>query len=300
LAKKSVKEHLPLSQKIEEGFDFEGQYKKGFGELKALADKFNPDIDITPISKYFNDVRKEYAGIPVLHSDAKKIKNEIYAYSRKPPLSLSTNLKIYRSNNKKIKDIYEKSRLTGKQSEYVDFLTNLNKKIAESIEKTLPEGSPWLKQFKELNSEYKSYKDTQKTLDVLEPLLKEKVTPSSLRKFANDKKLQGKLKLAMGEKGSAQIIELAKDLESAYLAIKKIPVKQLRSWEKYLPLAVFVPFGKFVAGGKALDYAKRAYGLYLTSPQRINAYDNLLKKIISGDKEGFLKAEKEFLDNIRE
>lgn len=296
LAKSTVERELPLAEKIEKGFDFEKKYEEGFGKLKQSAEKANPVIDTDPISDFLTVEASKYRGIPTPHPEAAKIIKEIKNFRSVSPDKLKNLLKIYRSNNQKIKNIGETARIKGKQKEYTDFLSDLNRKISQSFEKTLPADSEWMKQFKELNSEYKNYKDAQKTLKNLESLLKQKITPSVLEKLSNDTSVHKRLELSLGEKGTKEIVQISKDLKDARNAIKKIPVRELKAWEQILPLAFLVPT-KGLSGllniSKSLNYARRGYGLLLTTPAKRKAYSNALQAIKEGSLEAYKRAARE-------
>lgn len=297
LAQKSVEKHLPLSEKISQGFDFEGDFQKNFGELKKTAEKFNPTIDITPISKHMRSTYSSYKGIPSPHSDAVKIKNEIKKFMNNPQTEMGNLLKIYRSNNKKLKHIYETAHSTGKQKEYVDFLRDTNKAIAESFERTLPKESSWLKSFKENNENYSKYLNTKKSLGILDPLLKGKLTSSKVNAIASNPKIHKKLEMSMGKSGSEEIIRLAKDLEIARDSIKNIPKKKLTAFNSVFPIGLVIPYVNIPVGiAKGAQTARELYGYYLTKPGTRIALDDAAKALAKGDITAYETATKELKD----
>lgn len=304
LAKATVQKELPIAKKIEEGFDFEGQYEKKFGQLRRAANDANPEIDITPVSKFLSQEAKKYKNIPNLHPEGKKVIKEIAGLRNNPQTELKNLLKIYRSNNQKIRNIYETSRLKGSQKEYVDFLVDLNRNIAKSFEDTLPKDSAWVKTFKDMNADYRNFKNATKTLGILEPILNRKATPASLEKLATDKKMQAKLKLAMGEKGAEEISMLARDLKDAVASLKKISSKELKFWEYMAPLSIFVPgtygIGTAFGAHKAVQLGKRGYGYLLTNPQKRREYKKVLEAIINKDPEAYQKAVTKLLTHTHE
>jgi len=287
LAAKTLEKERPLIRKIEAGHNFEAEFEKEFGQLKAVAEKSNPVIEVDPLVEFLGETYKKYKGIPSLHPEAEKIVKEIKAFAKSPQEGMGNLLKIYRSNNKKIKNIYETSRITGKQQEYVDFLTDMNRKITESFEKTLGKESPWVSKFRENNAHYKEYRDTLRARDLLEPILGKNPSPATIEKAVSDIKTQQKLRLALGEKGAEEIVQLAKDQKLATEAIKGIPVKELSKWEAYAPLSVFIPAIHGVTGAftahKALKFLRRGYGNFLTTPKSRKQYENVLKAIQSKD-----------------
>ncbi len=302
LARQSVEKELPLAKQIEQGIDFEGQFEKNFGALQSMAEKANPDIDISPVSKFMSETASKYRGIPKLHGEAAKIKSEVKAFGNHAPTDLKTALRTYRSNNKKIKGIYETSRLTGKQQEYVDFLVDYNRNLAKSFEDTLPKDSAWIKEFKDLNKGYKNYKDTLKTLDILKPIYGDNVTPSNVAKLADDAKTYKKLQLAMGDKGASEISQIAKDLRTATESVKKIPAKDLKWYEGYLPLSIFVPGIHVPAGAvatkKGIDFARRGYGWFLSTPARRASYSKALKGLIENNRSLYIKGAEELKKSV--
>lgn len=294
LTKKSVEKHVPVAKQIEEGFDFEKKFEKGFGELKQSAEKANPTIDITPITNYLNKSAKKYHGIPKLHPEAEKIVREVRALRNNPQTGLRNLMKIYRSNNQKVKSVYEGSLVSGKQKEYVDFLTGLNREIASSFKSTLPKDSAWVKQFETLNKEFKSYKDAQETLNKLRPVLDGQFTPSKVQKLASDPKTQRKLAASMGEQGAKEVVQIAQDLRTATEALKKIPKRELQVWDGFFPLSAFVPFLKILgipaAAAKAVKFGKYGYGYLLSTASRRAAYQSALKAMINNDIQAYKNA----------
>jgi hypothetical protein len=298
LTKKAVEKHIPLSKQIEEGFDFEKKFERDYGRLRSVAKKFNPEVDVESVFDFLSKTSGNYKGIPKPHPEAVKIIGEIKALRSRPPGDLVGLEKIYRSNNKKIKNIYETSRLKGKQQEYVDFLLDMNRKIVESFEKTLPQDSLWIKKFKEANANYHEYINTKDTLSMLEPILGDKMDTDSLRKLAFDRGKQAKLRLKMGEEGAEDIIQIGKDLNLAVESIKRMPAKEIGKFDAYYPLALLIPgFGKAIGGvaavAKGVTYAKRAWGWYLSNPARRKIVDKALHAIEVDDIELYKEATKE-------
>lgn len=288
LTKGIIEKHLPLSQEIEKGVDFEKKFHKGFGNLQQIASKANPEIDITNISRFLRETREKYRGIPSLHPQGKKVIQEARIFSNKPETSLKNLYKIYRSNNQKIKDIYETSRITGKQKEYVDFLTDFNRNIVKSLERTLPQDSKWLNSFKNLNKEYGAYQGTLKSTNVLRPFIKGEITPGKLEMFANNPKIQKQLALSMGEQGANEITQLAQDLKASRMALKKIPKTKWHTWTVHFPLGYFIPgLGKLTAG---VNISRLAWGHFLSTSAKRKATSEALKAIQRNDLPSYIKA----------
>lgn len=295
LIKTSVEKHQPKTKQIQEGFDFEGQFQKQFSEVEKLASKANPEIDVTPVSNLMSETGKKYRGIPQLHPEAKKIKAEVKAFGNRPPTSLRNLLKTYRSNNQKIRNIYETSRLTGKQREYVDFLTNYNKAIADSFRETLPKDSAWLKMFEGANRDFKNFKDAEKTLNQLREVFGENPTLQKVERLADDIRKQKQLSLSMGEQGSREIVQIAKDLKKVKEAIKTIPSSEITKFDAAFPLYYLIPFlgkaiGVGVSAAKAIKFGRYGYGWMLSTPARRKAYGDILKALKNQDLESYKKA----------
>lgn len=304
LAKKTVEKELPITKKIEEGFDFENQYERKFGAIRKMAEKANPEIDITPVSNYLSKNVSKYRGIPKLHAEGAKVKKEILAFQNRPQTGMKNLLRIYRSNNQKISSIYETSRFSGKQKEYVDFLVGMNREIAQSFENSLPKDSAWMKNFREMNADYKNYKNAKKTLDLLEPILGGKATPANLEKLSTDKKTMQKLAMAMGEKGANEISQLSKDLKQAVQSLKDIKAKDLKAWDTLIPLSLFIPhthgIGTAIGLKKSAEFARRGYGYFLSTAARRKDYEGLLKAISKKDKDSYVKYAKRLLEDRSE
>jgi hypothetical protein len=284
LTKKSIEKNIPLAKQIQEGFDFESKFAKEFSQVDKTAIRANPQINISPVSNLMRETRKKYAGIPNLHSDAKKIGAEMKSFGNRPPTGLGNLVKTYRSNNQKKAQIYETAIVSGKQREYVKFLDDYNRAIADSIKKTLPEDSAWVKMFESSNRDYKNWINAQKTLHNLKGALGEEPNMNKIIKLADDVKAQKKLSYTMGEKGAAEVTQIAKDLKLAKNAIKNIPKKDWGKWDAAMPLAVFIPFvGKPIGMVKGIQAGRSAYGWLLTTPARRKATQEALKAIQQND-----------------
>lgn len=293
LAESSLKKRLPILEEIEKGTDFEGKFSSGFKELQDLAKKANPIINTGPVRSLMRDTLEKYTGIPNIHGDAKKVLSEIKAFGRRPAMDLDTLLRTYRSNNQKIKNIYETSRLTGTQKEYVDFLTDLNRSIAQSFKSTLPEDSYFVRQFEDLNKEYGQYKNALKTQASLRPLLDGNPTPANLKKLA-DPKMEKRLSLAVGEEGAQEITQIAKDLQTASSAIKAIPKKDLGRWNALLPIAYLADIPGILKSGIGLYKLKNVsswmYGRWLSNSAQRGAYKEALNALKEGNIGAYSKA----------
>ena len=295
LFKGKIKEHVPLKEKIDSGYDFSSEYEKRFGRLRNLAKNADPEIDITNLNKYMRDSLEEFRGIPKLDKEAAAIDKEVNAFRRNPKDSLRDLLNIYRSNNRTLKLKYERAKTHGTEQMYVKFLEGMNKKITQAIEETLPENSAWVKEFKDLNKEYSQYRKSLKALQELKPVLEEGPTPKNIGQLANNLAKQRKLSLAIGKEQSEEIVQIAKDLNRAVKAIKRIPVKDWSKWEIALPFSFLFPVhggaaGTLAAAYKGYDVAKRAYGLILTSPAKRKIYQQAITALENQDLKAYIAA----------
>ena len=236
LTKAKFEESFPTAKKIEEGFDYNAAFKKGFGELETQAAKANPSIDTTPFMKFLREEQSKYRGIPTLDKEARKIVKWIEDFRSKPVSELKNLLKVYRSVNRELKGIYDRAKLSGVPDHYVNFLSRANQEIANAIRETLPKDSLWMKRFDSLNKVFKNFRDAEKIGAVLRPLLKGEPTAANLRKIANDPKLQRLLELKMGKDAAAEIIQIAKDLEAAPKRLIDSLLKKSRN------LMIFIQF----------------------------------------------------------
>lgn len=284
LFKKSVEKHLPLSKQIEEGFDFEGKFKENFSKLRESMEKYDPEIDITPITDFLRKTSSKYRGIPTPHGDAVKIIREVKNFRNKPQTGGKNLLRIYRSNNKKLQDIFETSMVTGKQEEYVDFLLKMNRSISDSFIETLPQDSKWSKEFLSNNKIYKTYINSQKTLGLLKNVLEGEITPGKINRIAQDQKTQRKLELSMGKNGASEIIQIAKDLKLATESIKGIPTKKMNAFDSIFPVGLLIPYLKIPVGVyKGIQYSRNLYGHWLSNPSTRKSMDKAIKAIHEGD-----------------
>ena len=304
LAKKSVEKSLPISKKIEEGFDFAKDHERRFAALKHSAEKYNPTIDITPVSDFLRAETQQYRGIPQLHAEGKKVMSEIKALRSKPQTELKNLLKIFRSNNQKRTSIAETKFVKGKQTEYANFLKNLNSKIEESIGNTLPQDSAWLKEFKDTNKQYSQFLKSKDALKSLDSVLRGKATPARLEKLAYDKIAQKKLAMTMGEQGAQEIAQIAKDLSIAKAAIKKMPAKVMKEWEKLLLIGLIIPgthgIAPVIGAYKGIELGRRGLGWLLSRPSTRKQYQLALKAIINDDKKAYVAAATSLANSLNE
>lgn len=291
LTQKAVEEHLPLAEEIAKGFDFEGEFQKNFGKLQADMEKYSPQMDITPISDLLTETAKKYHGLPTPHSDAAKILKEIKNFRNKPKTAGKHLLRIYRSNNQKLKDILDQSVLSKKQKEYSNFLINFNKAIGNSFKRTLPQDSAWLQGFVKNNKKYRDYANTQKSLQLLRPVLEGEITAGKINKIAKDPAMHKRLELSMGKEGADQVVQIAKDLKIATESIKSIPRKRLKAFDDVFPVGLLIPFVKVpVALYKGVQFTRNLYGHFLASPGKRVAFDNAVKAISEGNLTQYKKA----------
>lgn len=303
LAKEKVEKHLPIVKQIEEGFDFEGRFEKGFSKVRKIAKKYNADVDITDVSDYLSKSRSKVGYFPkeLLAPEQKKIIAEIKALRQHPQTQLKKLIDLFRLNNKKRSQIYETRHITGKQRDYVDFLTGLNKAIVKSMERTFPENSQWLNYFKNLNGEYSRYINAKKTLQMLENILQGNASQAHLNKFIVNPKMQKRLELSMGKEGAESLIQLIKDMKIARDAIKSIPTRKLKEMDAIYPLGLVIPGLKvptaIAASRKIVEYGKRAFGWYLTTPESTEALDRAIRSLTRQDVSEYKKATDELKKN---
>lgn len=291
LAQKSIEKHLPAVDKLKKNANLDLKFKEDFGKLKKVAEKANPDVDITPISELMKETTQKYRGIPNPSSEAKSIINEIKYFMRKPQTGLGNLLKIYRDNGKKMKHVYETAMTGGRQEEYVNFLKSMNNAISQSFERTFPAESAWLNQFKRLNREFKEIKNAESTLLKLKGVLSENPRLAELDKLISDVKTQEKLRLSMGNEGSQEIIQIASDLKRSRDALKKMPSKEFSKFDHAFPLYYLIPFvGKAIGAYKTVKAGRYFYGWLLSTPSRRKAYSEALNAFSKSDLEGYKKA----------
>lgn len=305
LAKTAIEKHVPISQKIQQGFDFDTHFKNAYGPLKDAAFRANPQIDITPISDLLSKQRKAFAGIRNPHPDAMKIIKDVKRFSNNPTTGMRDLYKIRLSNNAKKKHIYETGLVSGKQREYIKYLDDFNRAIDESFKNTLPANSPWIKEFSSLNKEYGSYQKGLKVLDSLKEVIGDVPNLKSLGKLLSNPKSQQKLAINMGQTGADEIIQIAKDAKLATQSIRNIPKKEWGKWDAAFPLGYFVPVaGSLLGTGatvvKGIQGARATYGRFLTTPARRKATASALKAITKNDLDAYKRATTRLLTAIDE
>lgn len=289
-------ETFPTAKKVMEGYDMEGAFKKGFGELEAQAQKANPQIDISPFTKFLREEQAKYRGIPTLDKEAKKIMKWIEDFRSQPVSELKNLMKVYRSVNRELKGIYDRAKLSGVPDHYVNFLTRANKEIANAISETLPKDSLWMKRFDSLNKEFKNFRDAEKVSAALRPLLRGEPTAANLRKIANDPKLQRLLELKMGKQAAAEITQIAKDLETAQKAIQRMSAKTIRELDDIYPIPLLLAGMKLPGIGyvtkKVADVLRRVYGTNLLNPTTRRVYREAVEAAGKADYPAYKKATK--------
>ena len=291
LAKEKVLEHMPIVKQIEQGFDFKNFFSTRMGNLEKVAARSKARVDLSPVEELMEKTAQKYRGIPNLHSDAKKIATEVRAFYKKPPLTVDKALKTYRSNNRKLDQIFETSRLKGTQKEYVDFLVSQNKAIAQSFRGSFGENNRWVRDFERLNAGFKQHVNAQKTLKELDGFFGGRLTPRSLEKLGSDPRTQQKLSMMMGEEGAKEIGQLAKDLKAATESIKKISTAKLWKYEGALPFTYIIPgIGKATGTLGGILVARNLLGTILSKPAYRRAYGEALKALSMDDLESYKTA----------
>jgi hypothetical protein len=281
LTRQSVEKNIPLFRQVEAGFD-QSKIDKAFSNLEKTAERSRVTLDLEPTFQLMDQYADKYKGVPNPHGDALKIQKEVQAFRKKPPNTLNRALKTFRSNNKKLREINEKSLVEGTQAEYTKFLRDENKAITESFRQTLGADNEWVKQFESMNSITSKIKTAEKVMADLEPLLQGRnLTPKSLEKLAFDKKSQKKLAVRMKDENAAkEIIQIAKDLHEARTAIKKIPKTALHKWELAAPMTYFIPGLHALPGVYAgQKIGRHMLGYWLSKPETRRAYGKALDAI---------------------
>lgn len=291
LAKEKVLEHMPIVKQIEEGFDFKNFFSTRMGNLEKTAARSKARVDLSPVEELMEKTAQKYRGIPNPHMDAKKIGAEVAAFYKKPPSTIDKALKTYRSNNRKLDQIFETSRLKGTQKEYVDFLVSQNKAIAQSFRASFGESNRWVRDFERLNSGFKQHVNAQKTLKELDGFFGGRLTPRSLEKLGSDPRTQQKLSMMMGEEGAKEIGQIAKDLKVASESIKAIPKIQYQKYELAYPISFLIPFlSKVGYVGVAQKIGRNLMGSYLSKPAYRRAYSDALKALVGKNLEDYKAA----------
>lgn len=294
LVRESASKHIPAFKQIEEGVEFFPRYRQEVGELKAMAERFNPEIDITPLSKFIGEKVESFRGIPRPHEDARMILRDLKSFRRNPPQDLKSLYRTLRSNNRKRERIFERARIHGKLKEYDSFLAELNNSIIDSIRSTLPKDSAWLNKLESTNKQFHDYMNGQEVMRKLEPILGKDIDTASFRKLAHDQAKQKKLLLHSGKKGGEELIQIAKDLDEAVNAVKSMTAKEWSKFDEYLGLSFLIPGVKKISIPallvRAPHYARRAYGYWLSRPSKIKYYDDALKAIASKDLDSYKMA----------
>lgn len=296
LFKSKMAEKAPITEKIKNGFDFDKYHEEEFGRLRSAAKKANPQIDITPLSKFLSEETEKLRGILSPSPEKAKIKNILKKFRDKPVNSLNALLKNRSNNSGILTNIYDKRLMHGKQKEYVDFLNRMNKKIDESIFSTLPEDSKWVNQYKKMNAEFSQYKKGQDIIDALEPVLREKMSTSSLTSLAENPKKQKYLKIKMGDEAAEEIVQIAKDLKEAQRAIKRISVKDMNKFDAIWPISwAFKPIGALMTIKKGYDFSRKMYGYALLNPSKRKAFDQMLHAVADNNLPAYTEAAKKML-----
>ena len=158
-----------------------------------------------------------------------------------------------------------------------------------------------MKQFKDLNADYKKLQDAKKTLYDLRGILSDKPKFSQVSKLAEDPMMQKKLSLSMGKEGSDEIIQIAKDLKLATEAIKNIPKSRLSKFDKAFPLYFLIPWiGKYLGLAKGLEAARYGYGWLLSTQKNRSNLRAAINAILRDDLDGYKKVVANILHSLKE
>jgi hypothetical protein len=305
LTRKTLKEKLPISEKIASGFDFEKRYEQEFGKIKSLAKRANPLIETNPVNELMKKNYQEFRTLLEPDTEVKNIINTSKKWLRRQPSSLKEMLDIYRSNNRKLKQIYETSGQMGRREMYKNFLIDYNRSIGQSIENTLPKDSKFVKMFKDMNAEYSQYKKGLQAEKELSPLLNSFSKPNQLKKLAESPKIKSKLMNSLGEDGANQIVSIADDLQKAKEAVSGIKgrewTKELHVLAKAGLLGLHVPYAKTgIFVHTMYHLSKQMLGRVLINPSSRNAYQEALRAMAEGNKEEYIMATRRMFEAINE
>lgn len=301
IREKAIKK-MPIIEEINSGVDFKSAFKKDFGEVIDLAKKYNTPIDTDSLKDFLSKSKEPYLKIPVPHSAGKKILNEVNKYRKmvrdgNEPMMLYEQLRMYRSNNRKLNDIYKTSHLTADQEEYSNFLLEYNKEIAKSIKNTLPDDSSFVKLFEQKNSEFSKYQDAVKVRGILGPVVGEKPTFNNWKRLASNDKVFEKLQHSAGKESAIEYRDLARDVVGAVESIRKIPKKTMISFfpgvEKVLEQVIPAEAVPLLYIKKGVNIAQMGYGRYLAKPAGISLIRKALNAIENMDKKAYKEAVEE-------
>ena len=294
ISQKILERERPLTKKIQEGYDFSKEFKEGFGQLNKAAEKFKTPLDNTPIQDFLYDKIAKLRRISAISPESKKILQKAKNLYRKPIMDLDNGLKSYREINDEISQITKNYTRYGSQPDYLNFLNELKSNIRESFKQTLPEDSPWLNSFLNLNQRYADFQNTQKAIAQAESVFGKNLKSDTLIKIATNPKNKDKLIRNFGKKGAEDILELTNNLAKAKSSITQISTKDVKSFSDALPnlkesavasgLIYFLPgLGKTFALGAAakapINYGRFLLGKYLTNPTVKRNYIGALKAI---------------------
>lgn len=295
LTEEAVHKHLPISQKMKQGFDFEKQFQDRFRNVEQSARAANVKVDLAPVKALNAKYVQRYEGIPNPHVEATQIQKEIKAFNAKPPDSVAKALKTYRSNSSKITKLEETAQTSGRQKEYVDYLKAQNRAITESYDISLPDKSAWLNEFKSSNKDFSQYKRSQQALKQLEEVIQARATPAGIEKLVYNSAAQKKLARAMGQQGADEVIQIAKDMKGAVDSLKGISKSTLTKFDAAFPSTYLIPIvGKIVGATTTLNSAQKiarnALGFWLSRPETRRAYGDAIKALKNQDLDAYKRA----------
>ena len=235
LVKQRVEERLPIAKglrfttdpetnKVIPAVKYEDIHKAQFSEIRHLAKRANPEIDINPLTKYFEESSRPLINIPSPSTDEAKILKEISNFAEKPTGSLEDLVGIVRSNNDKLSKLAETRILKGRQEKYARFLEGQNQAIYRSIKETLPEDSAFYKKLKDYNQNFTEYRRAQDALLMLDDILGTQHRAGDFITIGHNFRKQRKLASYVGQKTADEIIQIARDLEAAHAAVKRVRI----------------------------------------------------------------------------
>lgn len=285
------KKEIPISQMVEKGIDIEERNANLLNKVDKLASKIPEKYETKYISDYLQKVEENIRQSPMPSEQAQKILKKIDQYNAKFGVteggthfySPKKYIKLFRSINEDLNDIYETSLAFGKRSRLRDFNEGLKGSIVKTFEEHAPkEFSDAFKYSNEQYSQSKRLKQFEKMMSLTET--NEIFDPKKFVKTISNSKKANQLKKTIGKEGFEKMKLIAKDLQKAEKNIKLV-----KPW-KLTPLSSLIHGVAALLGFKVplgikitKELLEMARGYMYLSPQGSRDVSNFLKAIRSGN-----------------
>ena len=253
---------------------FKRTVSEQFKEVDALAEKIDTPVPGKKVKKDLVDTlaKKKVKGfVPSEYEkmQAKKIKKFVKDTPSRN-LSASELVKQYRKNNEQLGELYESGQSYAYNRAKKDALLDVNRTIAETIEKNYGD-QDFFKLFKETNESWSKIMDAEAIQEFGDALFEEnKINYKTAKQFFKSEQLQRPFKRALGKENYKAFETTLKDLLTTEQPLKNLKIAPKKSAFKLkdMPLAIYSPkaFGGKLAFNAIKDFYNSFFEASLSKP----------------------------------